>query len=613
MSDTEDFTPAHLLEAPPPACTELHGGLRIPIALLTPSPLNPRKRWTPERVQRMVASLKTSGQVQPIRVRPNPQYTPSNGRPAYEIVVGETRWRAAPEAGLAALDAVVGDYTDQQVIELGVVENTDRNDLHPLEEAEAYQALMRKPDGLQGYADVKELAARFGTSPSYVYQRLKLLNLCPAGREAFLADKIKASVALLIARMPDMAEQAKATATLAAGWAGEPYSFRNAAELLQREYMLALAKAPFDIAASFGVAGPCHQCPKRSGAAPDLFADVTGGDMCQDSRCYQAKAEEAKQAKAAAAQAEAAAEAAKAPAVPAPGPAPIAATSAPGKASAPAPQAPTKPAAKPAAPARQGGAGEHDAEAQGEKRIEALTRERFGPMLFRELADAARREGQKVAALRLAVVYMFRGLSYEASKLVYEAQGWKMPDFAAGGFNADFEPRSRIASPAVLAELLVAVTAAEALSERLTLDDLREDEHDTELLLNVYGVDPEQWWRLARVAAKTQVAQEQAAAAPANKAGSAAGVARGELTPTEAFVAQHGPQAAAMPAKKARPDVKYRDARTGETWSGRGLQPKWLKVALASGKKLSDFATTPAAPAAAAVGQTDEGDRDADA
>lgn len=283
---------------PPGACTPLEGALRIPVALIEPSPLNPRKRWDDAKVAAMAADLKANGQIQPVRVRHNPRTTGADGRPPYEIVVGETRWRAAPGAGLATLDAIVADCTDHQLIQLALAENTRRQDLHPLEEADAFDALLCRPHGsgsLQGYPSVQELAAGVGVSPSYVYQRLKLRALCRAGREAFLAGTIDASVALLIARMPDQAEQARATARIVAGFGGDAYSYRQAAEYLKREFMLQLGLARFNVAAAYKVAGPCAECSKRSGAAPDLFADVTGGDMCQDARCFKAKEEEAHQ------------------------------------------------------------------------------------------------------------------------------------------------------------------------------------------------------------------------------------------------------------------------------------------------------------------------------
>lgn len=295
-TEVQESIAADLVANPPKACKPLEGGLQIPLTMLTPSPLNPRKRWASARIAKMTESLRASGQVQPIRVRANPAYTPTNGREPYEIVVGETRFRAAPGAGLTVLDAVVGTYSDQQVIEMALAENTQRQDLHPLEEADAFDALLLKPGGLQGYATKDELAAHLGVSPSYVYQRLKLRNLCSTGRDAFLAGTIDASVALLIARMPDQVEQATATADILAGWGGEAYSYKQAAAHLKKKFMLSLHLAVFDTAATYSVAGPCAGCNKRSSAAPDLFVDVTGGDMCQDSRCYQAKVAEAHQA-----------------------------------------------------------------------------------------------------------------------------------------------------------------------------------------------------------------------------------------------------------------------------------------------------------------------------
>ena len=295
----EDTTaPAGALPPLAPPVLELERLLQLRPGQLQPSPTNPRKRFDTARVQQIADSMDEVGQIQPIRARPNPAFTPTNGRPPYAIVIGETRWRAAQVAKKTpVLDVIVREYTDMEVLEVQLVENLHRTDLHPMEEAEGYGQLLRSPTGLQGHATVAELAARVAKSESYVYQRMKLLALCNAGRDAFYAGHISASVALLIARMPNAEEQARATARIVAGFGGEPYSYRQAAEYLQKEFMLRLSLARFDISATYAVAGPCGVCKKRSGAEPDLFADVaaSAGDMCQDARCYQAKAEEAHQ------------------------------------------------------------------------------------------------------------------------------------------------------------------------------------------------------------------------------------------------------------------------------------------------------------------------------
>lgn len=580
----------------------LEGAVQIPTALLVPSPTNPRKHFDAERVTQIADSMLAVGQIQPIRARPNPLHTASNGRPAYEIVVGETRWRAACQAGLPLIDAVVRDYTDFEVIEIQLIENLQRSDLHPMEEAAGYEQLLRREGSLQGYASVQELAARVGRSTSYVYQRIKLLDLCPAGREAFHAGKLSASVAQLVARMHDQAEQAKATATLAAGWGGEPYSFRNAAELLQREYMLTLAKAPFIITATYGVAGPCHECPKRSGAAPDLFADVTSGDMCQDSRCYQAKAEEEKQATlqrnlSTVTQSPAHGAPAAKPAAPAPEPTkPINEQAWP---------MPTK--AEPrsqAAPARRGGEGatEEDKAAASKVRLETITRRRYGAMLFGDLHAAVGKADLKVEALRAVVGQQFTDCTFEAAKMVYTARGWWSDDELIIGLDRDFGDRLADLSPRELGELLIELALAENLSnENLLLHRL---EPCTLGVLKAYGVNAERMWAQAEIAAQRELADEAKA-----KDEQAAGDARRKLSPTDAFVQQHGPggTGAPPPPGRQKPAVKYRNADTGESWTGRGLQPAWLKAALADGKHLSDFETASASPKTA-DDQTDEGD-----
>lgn len=604
----------------------LEGAVHIPLALLAPSPTNPRKHFDAERIRQIADSLRAVGQIQPIRARPNPAHTPGNGRPAFEIVVGETRWRAAHLAGLPTIDAVVRHYTDLEVLEIQLVENLQRSDLHPMEEAQGYEQLLRKPNGLQGYATVADLAARVGKSPSYVYQRIKLLALCPAGREAFHAGKLSPSVALLIARMPDQAEQAKATATIAAGWGGEPYSYRTAAELLQREYMLALAKAPFDLLATYGVAGPCADCPKRSGAAPDLFADVTSGDMCQDARCYQAKAEEAKQARLVVDQQQQAqhmAEALRRPAAPPAADAPATTSATTGRVVfTPAPK-PTPPAGVSATGrgARTGGKGapEDDRAAQAAATEKRHTIARFEALLFEQAVAAIRSSPLNIEALRLACLDAFDRLSYEGIALLYPGFGWPEPDrVGINPFDADFKPRVAEADSYLLSELLTAMPLAEALSNgRLTPEHLAGKVHEWDdgpqigALLASYGVDAAACWQQAAQTVRAQLAA-LAAAAPA-LAHKPKPISQ---TMTDAFISQHGAGAAAdaptaaptKPGNKA--PIKYRCRLTGSTWSGRGLQPAWLKAALARGAKLSDFDTT-TQPAAAGVDQTDEGDSDA--
>jgi hypothetical protein len=120
----------------------------IPLGLLRPSPTNPRKRFTPAKITELAESIKKlGGNFQPILARPNPEYAEGNGQPRYEIVAGERRWRACAEAGMPSVLALVRDISHFDCLEIQLVENIDREDLHPLEEAEGLKALLRDAQG----------------------------------------------------------------------------------------------------------------------------------------------------------------------------------------------------------------------------------------------------------------------------------------------------------------------------------------------------------------------------------------------------------------------------------------------------------------------------------
>ena len=274
--------------------------LRLPLAQVEPSLTNPRKYFDPAKLQELADSIKASDIHQPILVRPLPgsrvedtawepnSLRPRAVKPTHEIVAGERRYRAAKLAGLADVPVIVKHMTDDQVLEAQILENLQREDLTPLEEAEGYQTLMDRTS-----TNADQVAAKVGKSRSYVYGRLKLLDLATEGRDALRTGQIDASVALLLARIPDTAVQAKALKTIV-GVTGDPYghriSARSAADLIRRQYMLNLDSAPFDIKAqSLTAAGACTTCPKRTGANPDLFSDVKGADLCTDPTCHAAK------------------------------------------------------------------------------------------------------------------------------------------------------------------------------------------------------------------------------------------------------------------------------------------------------------------------------------
>lgn len=255
---------------------------------LYPSPTNPRKSFDAETLTEMADSIRRHGVLQPILVRPWPAGYPFEGpAPRYEIVAGERRYRAANLAGIDRIPATVRNLTDDEVLEIQIIENLQREAVHPMEEAEGYALLM-----LRGHHSAEELADKIGKSKAYVYARLKLTALCDAARTAFRDGKLSASTALLVARIPGAVLQAQYLDAIINGFYG-PMAYRDAARLAQNRYMLRLHDAPFDVnvADLLPDAVACGACPKRSGNQPELFADVSSADVCTDPECFAAKRE----------------------------------------------------------------------------------------------------------------------------------------------------------------------------------------------------------------------------------------------------------------------------------------------------------------------------------
>ncbi len=140
---------------------------RVPIELISRNPNNPRREFAEELLDDLAQSIRTHGLVQPIVVRPEP------GNPArYEIIAGERRWRAAQRAELNEVPVVIRDVDDRQALEIAIVENVQRSDLNPFEEALGYQQLIDEHEYTQA-----DLGTVIGKSRSHVANSLRLLKL----------------------------------------------------------------------------------------------------------------------------------------------------------------------------------------------------------------------------------------------------------------------------------------------------------------------------------------------------------------------------------------------------------------------------------------------------
>jgi ParB/RepB/Spo0J family partition protein len=236
-----------------------------------------RKHFNKAAIEELADSIATVGVLSPILVRP------VNGH--FELVFGERRYMAAKLAGLAQIPASVRELTDEQVLEVQLIENLQREGLHELAEAEGYEALLKL-----GHS-AEEIAEKIGKSKAYIYARMKLLALCKDARKGFYEGKISASIALLLARIPVESLQKQAFKEITEPDYNDEVTYRQAAELIHQDYMTRLSEAGFPTqdATLVPAAGPCGSCPKRTGNQPELFGDVKGADVCTDPICFKAK------------------------------------------------------------------------------------------------------------------------------------------------------------------------------------------------------------------------------------------------------------------------------------------------------------------------------------
>ncbi len=142
-------------------------GRSLPVGLIHPGPFQPRHRFDDEPLRALAESIRENGILQPILVRPR-----RDDPASFEIVAGERRWRAAQLAQLHEVPVIVRDLTDQEALELALVENVQRQDLSPLEEAEGYRRLLEEFHNTQD-----DLARRVGKSRSHITNILRLLGL----------------------------------------------------------------------------------------------------------------------------------------------------------------------------------------------------------------------------------------------------------------------------------------------------------------------------------------------------------------------------------------------------------------------------------------------------
>jgi ParB family chromosome partitioning protein len=252
----------------------------LPVSLLFESDTNPRRHFDEAFLKELAESIRTHGVLSPLLVRPKGE--------RFEIVFGAQRHRAAQMADAATVPVSIREMTDAQVLEAQLVENLQRRDVHPLEEAHGFAALLNLDDPKYS---IEQVAAKCGKTPAYVAARLKLIELAPAVVEAFAKDEIGIGHALLLAKLqPEQQEEAlSACYQESYGNGSKPKRIllpvRHLQQWIEQNIFLELTSAPFskEDAQLVPEAGSCVDCPKRTGHNVLLFTDFGASqpDSCK--------------------------------------------------------------------------------------------------------------------------------------------------------------------------------------------------------------------------------------------------------------------------------------------------------------------------------------------
>lgn len=290
-------------DTPPVAGAVVYGFDVLLLTAIVPGRYQPRTIFDPDALEELADSIKAQGVAQPILVRPLPasrlDETFTDRRkgdplPTHELVAGERRWRACKMAGVRTVPVLVRNLSDEQVAELQLVENVQRESLHPLEEARGYRRMMED----HGYT-IERLAGRIKKGPKkahvstrYIYVTLQLLNLCDFAQQVFLEGKLERTTALQVATIGNEAQQIEATRRIAGLGAkgtevvNTPLPLRAATEYVQSNFRLTLSKAPFNIKVELAGIAPCTGCTKNSANAKELFDNPNMPATCMDPSCY---------------------------------------------------------------------------------------------------------------------------------------------------------------------------------------------------------------------------------------------------------------------------------------------------------------------------------------
>jgi ParB/RepB/Spo0J family partition protein len=271
----------------------------ISLAEIEPSPNNARKHFNKNKLAELAESIRQRGLLQAILVREIE--SPEAGKVKYQIIAGERRFRAANLAGLKVIPASVRSMDEDETLSAMLIENLQREDIHPLDEADGFLRLKETQK-----MKVSDIAQRVAKDKRYVARRLALTNLIEDARDDFRKEYITLAHALEICRLaPEIQIEAlaacyekrtvldskKNTYNYVPDKTQPARHVRHLQEWITQNIYLDLKRAAFklDDARLREDGLTCLDCPQRSGHDKTLFADIKSGDTCLNPLCFQAK------------------------------------------------------------------------------------------------------------------------------------------------------------------------------------------------------------------------------------------------------------------------------------------------------------------------------------
>ena len=260
----------------------------VSLSLLNESKTNPRRIFEDAALKELAASIRSQGVLSPLLVRPLTER-------GFEIVAGARRFRAAQIAEVLTVPVRIVNLSDAEALEAQLIENLQRRDVHPLEEAQGFRALLNLDEPKYS---VEQIAAKTGKTPAYVTARLKLTELSAPVVDAFYAEEIGVGHALLLAKLQPDQQHSALSACFREDWPSSSgkqkrilLPVRNLQFWIDSNILLVLKDSPFDKKDGQLVpaAGSCVDCAKRTGRNKLLFSDLGKQDACTDPTCYQSK------------------------------------------------------------------------------------------------------------------------------------------------------------------------------------------------------------------------------------------------------------------------------------------------------------------------------------